>query len=190
MAYKMKGFSGFKPETKSSPNKFLGKLMKTTKGGKFMSEAGLGMAFGPLGMVAQSQLKKWKGQREDKLAGREAAGPQFHPAQQGEIPVDAPVVTGTPEQAPMMKKGSPVRQDDVEHKDLWVSEEGQGPRKTPVGPISDAEKRKIRERIIDLEDRIEFISQDVDNDRVDRDKGFKRIRQFEAKIDELKKAIK
>ena len=189
-----------------SPNKFLGKFMRNTGVGRGLGKAAKFGAFGPVGMLAAGAAGAYKkkgggtkphgdeahtsGQPKAEAQGAAEQVAEKQAAVQGEIPTDAPAVTGTPQEAPMMKKGSPRKQDDVEHKDLWVPEEGQGPRKTPVGPISDIEKRKVRERIADLEDRIEFISQDVDNDRVDRDKGFKRIRQFEAKIDELNKAIK
>ena len=91
---------------------------------------------------------------------------------------------------PKMAGTTPIKQKekgkDVEGSppDLKYSME-----KVQQGPISEAEKRRVREKIIELEDRIEFIVIDVDNDRVDRDKGFKRIRQLEEKVDELRKTL-
>ena len=94
-------------------------------------------------------------------------------------------------------KGSPYpnKPTPIKQKEKGKDVEGSPPdlnysmEKVQQGPISEAEKRREREKIIELEDRIEFIVTDVDNDRVDRDKGFKRIRQLEEKVDELRKTL-
>ena len=61
--------------------------------------------------------------------------------------------------------------------------------KTQHGPTSESTKADVRKRILEIEDRIEFIIEDVNNDRVDREKGFKRVRQLEKKVDELRKTL-
>ena len=94
-------------------------------------------------------------------------------------------------------KGSPYpnKPTPIKQKEKGKDVEGSPPdlnysmEKVQQGPISEAEKRRVREKIIELEDRIEFIVTDVDNDRVDRDKGFKRIRHLEEKVVEFRKTL-
>ena len=254
MAYKMKGFSGFKPETKASPNKFLGKFMRNTGVGKTLGKAAKYGAFGPLGMAAAAAGGAYKkkgagsvpqhgdeahggGQSQEAPQGAAEQVAKQQEAVQGGIPTDAPAATGTQEQAPTMKRGmltkgkeklwkkanvrpepdyeggdttkksgavrrgqqelniGPFNKNSKNGIDYGSDVEGNPPdlkysmEKVQQGPMSKAEERRVKEKIIELEDRIEFVVTDVDNDRVDREKGFKRIRQLEKQIKELEKTV-
>ena len=159
MAYKMKGFSGFKSETKASPNKFLGKFMRNTGVGKTLGKAAKYGAFGPLGMAAAAAggayKKKGAGsvpQHGDEAHGGsqpEAAAQQAAAAQQGDIPTNAPAVTGTEEQAPMMRRGVLTKGKKQVYKKEIKQLEDKISKTT-----NDAEISKLQKRVNDIRDKM------------------------------------
>jgi len=168
MAYKMKGFSGFKPESKASPNKFLGKFMRNTGVGKTLGKAAKYGAFGPLGMAAAAAggayKKKGAGsipQHGDEAHGGgqpEAAVQQTATAQQGDIPTNAPAATGTEEQAPMMRRGV----------------------------LAKGKEANLTKEIEDLENKVSDKLEDLNNDRVSEAEGHKAIKTWHNRINKLR----
>tara|TARA_R100001594_G_scaffold104065_1_gene138708 strand:- start:251 stop:832 length:582 start_codon:yes stop_codon:yes gene_type:complete len=175
MAYKMKGFSGFKPETKASPNKFLGKFMRNTGVGKTLGKAAKYGAFGPLGMAAAAAGGAYKkkgagsvpqhgdevhggGQSQEAPQGAAEQVAKQQAAVQGEIPADAPAVTGTEEQAPMMRRGI----------------------------LAKGKEANLRKEIEDLEDKVSFKLEDINNDRVSEAEGHRAIKTWHNRINKLR----
>jgi len=157
-----------------SPNKFLGKFMRNTGVGKTLGKAAKYGAFGPLGMAAAAAGGAYKkkgagnipqhgdeahggGQSQETQGAAEQVAKQ-QAAVQGEIPTNAPAATGTEEQAPMMKKGI----------------------------LAKGKEANLRKEINDLEDKVSFKLEDINNDRVSEAEGYRAMKTWHNRINKLR----
>ena len=83
-------------------------------------------------------------------------------------------------------KGSPAKQKEKEYN---LEEEGvadtSGPRRKVVGPATGERKFEQSELINDLEDKIEFVNNDITEGKISKAEGDKITAEYEAKIAKL-----